>query len=63
MLGAITALEVVIVGLAIVVIVVEPPNETAAPLIVIAEFCNCAFVTLVFGNVTVLEDKSSVLCI
>ena len=60
--GAITALEVVIVGLAIVEIVVEPPNATLEPLIVILEFCNWAFVTLVFGNVTVLEAKLSVLC-
>ena len=38
--GAIIALEVVIVGLAIVEIVVEPPNATLEPLIVILEFCN-----------------------
>ena len=71
----ITALEVVIVGLAIVEIVVEPPNATLEPLIVILEFANLhlqlnhnwSFVIPVpkhlhFGNVTVLEDKSSVVC-
>ena len=48
--------------------VTEPPKDTAVPLIVILEFANLAFaiepanwafVTLVFGNVIVLLDKSN----
>jgi len=53
--GAIIALEVEIVGLVIVVIVVEPPNETAEPFIVIAECCNLLLEILPanFASVTV----------
>ena len=47
-LGSITILVDVIVGLSIVDIVVEPPKDTLEPLIVILEFANLAFVTALF---------------
>ena len=47
-LGAITTLEDVIVGLSIVDIVVEPPKDTLDPLIVIDECCNFVLCTALF---------------
>ena len=47
-LGSITMLVDVIVGLSIVDMVVEPPKDTLCPLIVIDECCNFVLCTALF---------------